>query len=274
MNCQQLLFCRFFFHLFFTFVLVHFLPISGQLVYPKLVKVRACPQPNTWHPSQWQFPVRPRSLAEQLKNNTAAAEVRRSHVRNFSKHGGHGEQQRKRINISCAMIERGDKEKMCSALANVHPSRITHVKKIRMKTNGIFYSNVCLCRKKGGSHCDCWEVRLKGQFLHSLLEMTRKLWKTENMRKLNSCCHDIHVFMPARRQFSVQTGVIWKGVRGIRLDTETAECHRRTDILGGKKQNKNKKKLKEKKRKKGRKKRNLSNKTFLPEKSNTFFLVD
>lgn len=41
--------------------------------------------------------------------------------------------------------------------------------------------------------------------------------------------------MPARRQFSVQTGVVWKGVRGILLDTETAECHRRTDVLGGKK---------------------------------------
>lgn len=39
---------------------------------------------------QWQFPMRPWPLAEQLKNNTAAAEVRQSHVKNFSKHGGHG----------------------------------------------------------------------------------------------------------------------------------------------------------------------------------------
>jgi len=61
--------------LFFGGGLVHFLSISWQLVYPKLAKVRACPQPSTWHPSQWQFPVRLQSLAEQLKNNTAAAEV-------------------------------------------------------------------------------------------------------------------------------------------------------------------------------------------------------
>lgn len=46
------------------------------------------------------------------------------------------------------------------------------------------------------------------------------------------------MFVPARRQFSVQTGVVWRGVRGILLDTETAECHRRTDILGEKKRTK------------------------------------
>lgn len=60
-------------------------------------------------------------------------------------------------------------------------------------------------------------------------------------RKSNSCCHDIRVFMPARRQFSVQTGVVWKGVKGILLDTETAECHRRTDIFGRKEKKKKKK---------------------------------
>lgn len=48
--------------------------------------------------------------------------------------------------------------------------------------------------------------------------------------------------MPARRQFSVQTGVVWKGVRGILLDTETAECHRRTDIFWEKREEKKKKK--------------------------------
>lgn len=65
--------------------------------------------------------------------------------------------------------------------------------------------------------------------------------------------------MPARRQFSVQTGVVWKGVRGILLDTETAECHRRTDVLGGKKNQK--------------KKRNLSDKcSFLPEKATNFLV--
>lgn len=62
--------------------------------------------------------------------------------------------------------------------------------------------------------------------------------------------------MPARRQFSVQTGVVWRGVMGILLDAECAECHRRTDILGGKR----------KKRKKKKVKRNLSDKcSFLPE---------
>lgn len=91
------------------------------------------------------------------------------------------------------------------------------------------------------------------------------------MRKLNSCCHDIHVFMPARRQFSVQTGVIWKGVRGIRLDTETAECHRRTDILGGKKKQLNKNKLKEEKRKKGKKKETSPIKHFCQKKATHFF---
>lgn len=91
------------------------------------------------------------------------------------------------------------------------------------------------------------------------------------MRKLNSCCHDIHVFMPARRQFSVQTGVIWKGVRGIRLDTETAECHRRTDILGGKKQKKQKE-IKRKEKKEGEKKKETSPiKHFCQKKATHFF---
>lgn len=53
--------------------------------------------------------------------------------------------------------------------------------------------------------------------------------------------------MPARKQFSVQTGVVWKGVRGIQLDTETAECHRRTDILGEKQKNKERNKERKKK---------------------------
>lgn len=43
-------------------------------------------------------------------------------------------------------------------------------------------------------------------------DFTEILWKCqkkyeERKLKLNSCSHDIHVFMPARRQFSVQTGV-------------------------------------------------------------------
>lgn len=47
-------------------------------------------------------------------------------------------------------------------------------------------------------------------------DFTEILWKfqkkyEERKLKLSSCSHDIHVFMPARRQFSVQTG---KTVRG------------------------------------------------------------
>lgn len=43
-------------------------------------------------------------------------------------------------------------------------------------------------------------------------DFTEILWKfqkkyEEGKLKLNSCSHDIHVFMPAGRQFSVQTGV-------------------------------------------------------------------
>lgn len=70
--------------------------------------------------------------------------------------------------------------------------------------------------------------------------------------KINSRRHDIHVFTPARRQFSAQTGVVWKGVRGILLDTETAECHRRTDILGEKQRRKKKRKKKKKEKRKGK----------------------
>ncbi len=71
------------------------------------------------------------------------------------------------------------------------------------------------------------------------------------------------MFVPARRQFSVQTGVVWKGVRGILLDAETAECHKRTD--------KRKEKKKEERKKK---KRNLSDKNapFCQKKQSDTFL--
>ena len=52
---------------------------------------------------------------------------------------------------------------------------------------------------------------------------------------------------------------VWKGVRGILLDTETAECHRRTDILGEKKRQKKKERKKEKETR-------LKKCSFLPEK--------
>lgn len=80
------------------------------------------------------------------------------------------------------------------------------------------------------------------------------------------------MLVPARRQFSVQTGVVWEGVRGILLDTETAECHRRTDILGEKQKRQKKEKKTERKEKKKNKKKETSDKcSFLPEKATHFF---
>lgn len=125
-----------------------------------------------------------------------------------------------------------------------------------MKTNGIF----CLCpKKKRGSNCDCREacyLKSGGDDKNVVRGKKKRI-----RGKLNSCCHDIHVFVPARRQFSVQTGAaVWKGVRGILLDTETAECHRSTDILG------------ENKRKERRKKTSLINAPFCQrEKKATHF---
>ncbi len=103
------------------------------------------------------------------------------------------------------MIGRGDKGKMCSAVANMPPRRTTDGK-IKIKTNGIFYSNICLCPQKRGVAVIVGDM-LKVQFLQRFLEIwgnDKKVMKKENKGKLNSCCHDIHVFMPARRQFSVQ----------------------------------------------------------------------
>lgn len=53
----------------------------------------------------------------------------------------------------------------------------------------------------------------------------------------------------------VQTGVVWEGVRGILLDTETVECNTRRDIFERKKEKKREKRKQEKKR-------NLSDKCF------------
>lgn len=62
------------------------------------------------------------------------------------------ENSNKRINIGYAVIERRDKGKMCSAMADMPPCRTTDVK-IKMKTNGIFHGNICFCPEKG-SDCD------------------------------------------------------------------------------------------------------------------------
>lgn len=79
---------------------------------------------------------------------------------------------------------------------------------------GYFTATFVFVQKKGGV------VVIVGGMLKSSFykahwksgEITRKLRKKRIGEKLNSCSHDIHVFMPARRQFSVQTGIIWKGV--------------------------------------------------------------
>lgn len=144
-------------------MLVHFVSISGQLVYPKLAKVRACLEPGTWHPSQWQFPARPRSLAVRLKNNTAAAEVKGSHVRNFSTHRGHGKQQQTGINVSYTMIERADKGKMWSAKANRPPGRTTEVKNEDKDIWDIFLKRLSLSKKRESLWC--LGGRLQGLFL-------------------------------------------------------------------------------------------------------------
>lgn len=65
----------------------------------------------------------------------------------------------------------------------------------------------------------------------------------------------------------VQTGVVWEGVRGILLDTETAECNMRRDIFFWRKENR---KEREKQRKKEKKKETSDKCSFLPGKSNTF----
>lgn len=70
--------------------------------------------------------------------------------------------------------------------------------------------------------------------------------------------------MPARRQCGVQTGAVWKGVRGILLDTETAECHKRTDI---------REKRKEKKGKERKKETSLINAPFCQRKATHLWLV-
>lgn len=119
---------------------------------------------------------------------------------------------------------------------------------------GYLTATFVFIQKKGGVGwwgVDCVCSKDVKRFLQSLLgnrgKMTRELFKKkESKGKLNSCCHDIHVFMPARRQFSVQTGVVWKGVIGILLDTETAKCHMCQNNKKGRKKKKEKKERKDK----------------------------
>lgn len=85
---------------------------------------------------------------------------------------------------------------------------------------GYFTATFVFVQKKG-------VIAIKaGMLLEIRGKMTRNFFFFFKKRtgKINSCCHDIHVFMPVR-----------KGVRGILWDTETAECQRRTDVLGEKK---------------------------------------
>lgn len=68
----------------------------------------------------------------------------------------------------------------------------------------------------------------------------------------------------------VQTGVVWEGVRGILLDTETAECNMRRDIFFWRKENR---KEREKQRKKEKKKEtSLINVPFCQEKATHFWV--
>lgn len=68
----------------------------------------------------------------------------------------------------------------------------------------------------------------------------------------------------------VQTGVVWEGVRGILLDTETAECNMRRDIFFLEKRKQKRKRETKKERKK--KETSLINVPFCQEKA-THFLV-
>ncbi len=60
-------------------------------------------------------------------------------------------------------------------------------------------------------------------------------------------------------------------MRGILRDTETAECHRTTDILGEKKRKEKKRKEKKRKRKKEKKETSLINAPFCQKKKQHIF---
>lgn len=155
------------------------------------------------------------------------------------------------------MIERDDKGKMCRALANIKPYReklwwrlLRYFKAMFIqKREGGFISKFWMLLL-GWSSRSTWHMMsldMMSFYTTDFIFTVFIFWwrQTGNkgewqkkVRKWTAAGHDIHVFVPATRQFGVQTGVVWEGVRALPLDRLQKSCSK-TEIRGEKKSKKN-----------------------------------